>query len=172
MSMETSRAQRNTPPARMELSGDPTGRPTGRAGGAEKAGAPVCRLRILVVALALAASSMIPAAAPAQARPKVPHLGKTGDRLTRLAFSGKVQSLDTKHGVLNMTVPDREGTEMFPVKKHVEVVNADGAKLKLKALTPGTNVMLYYDQRGGEREVKQIIVLSAAPEKKKSPPPS
>lgn len=117
---------------------------------------------------------MIPASAPAQTRRKVPIVGKTSGGPVHQAFSGKVQSLDLKHGVLNMTVPQGEGMEIFPVKKHVPVADPDGAKLGLKALKPGTSIIIYYEQKGAEREVKQIVVLSsgAGEAKKKSPPPS
>ena len=42
---------------------------------------------------------------------------------------------------------------------------ANGDRLKLEELQPGTNVIVYYDQRGEQRSVKDIVVLQAAPAK-------
>jgi hypothetical protein len=131
-------------------------------------------MQVAALAAVLVAGGVIPGTAAAQSRSKVPILGKISGGTTHQAFSGKIQSLDSKRRILNMSVPERQGTVMFPIKKRVPVVSADGSKLKLKALKPGASLLIYYDQKGGAREVKQIIVLSPAPEKteKKSPPRS
>jgi hypothetical protein len=90
----------------------------------------------------------------------------------RQAFSGKVQSLDMKRKILNVNTVQGQDTEIFEVNKGVRVASAGGEKLKLKSLLPGTNVLIYFEQKGDQRTVKEIIVLAAgaAEEKKVSPP--
>jgi hypothetical protein len=63
---------------------------------------------------------------------------------------------------------------VFPVKKGVRVSAANGARLKLDTLKPGTNVLVYYEQKAEKRTVTEIIVLSpgASAEKNKPTPPS
>ncbi len=109
-----------------------------------------------------------------QHKKKVPGLGKITGGPNRQAFSGKVASLDLERHLLNVNTVEGGNLEIFPVKKKVQVTTADGEKLKLIALTPGTNVIIYYEQRGDRRTVKNIVVLAAGAdeEKKKSPPPS
>lgn len=119
-------------------------------------------------------SLLCPARAQEQRRRKVPVLDKITSGPSRQAFSGKVQSLDLERNLLNVNTVQGGNTEIFPVKKGVRVALADGGKLKLTALTPGTNVIIYYEQKGDRRTVKEIVVLMASPseEKKKTPPPS
>jgi 3-dehydroquinate synthase class II len=50
------------------------------------------------------------------------------------------------------------------------VVTADGDKLKLSKLKPGTDVIVYYDQKGDHRAVTEIVVLVGGAAKKKTPP--
>lgn len=128
--------------------------------------APARLMPLLALAAALVAGAMIPTLARAQYHPKAPGRNKLSGGATRQAFSGKIKSLDIKQGILNMTVPDRDGIVMFPIRKHVSVRNADGSKRKLKSLKPGASLLIYYDQKSGGREVKQIIVLAPAPPKK------
>ncbi len=139
-----------------------------------KAGGPPCLKASLALAAVLMTAALLPLPAAAQSRSKVPILGKISGGASRQAFSGKLQSLDAKRRILNMTVPDREGTVMFPLKKHVAVVSADGTKMKLKNLKPGASLLIYYQVKGGERDVKQIIMLSPPPAKaeKHAPPAS
>jgi len=104
---------------------------------------------------------------------KVPGLDKITSGTNQQAFSGKVQSLDVDHHVLNVNTVQGGVTEIFPLTKKVHVSTADGDRLKLEALTPGTNVLIYYEQKGDKRTVKEIVVLSAAAaEAKKASPPS
>lgn len=92
---------------------------------------------------------------------------------SRLAFSGKVQSLDLEHNVLNVNTVQGGNMEIFPVKKNVRVSTVDGAKMKLTELKPGADVIIYYEQKGDRRNVKDIVVLaSGGREEKKPPPPS
>jgi hypothetical protein len=60
-------------------------------------------------------------------------------------------------------------TEIFPVTKSVRVETASGEKLKLQSLAPGTNVLIYYEQKGDQRTVRQIVILAAAPAEEKKP---
>jgi len=91
---------------------------------------------------------------------------------THVAFSGNIQSIDLEHELLNLN-PVRGGdVEIFPVKKGVHVSGPGGEKLKLKSLTPGTNVIVYYDQKGPKRTVTQIVVLASESGGGKKPHPT
>jgi hypothetical protein len=105
---------------------------------------------------------------------KVPGIDKITSGSSRLAFNGNVLSLDEKHELLSVNTVQGGTTEVFPVKKGVRVSAANGAKLKLDTLKPGTNVLVYYEQKAEKRTVTEIIVLSqdASPGKKKPTPPS
>jgi hypothetical protein len=105
---------------------------------------------------------------------KVPVLDKINSGPSEQAFNGTVQSLDVRHSLLNVNTVQGSDTEIFPIKKSVHVSTATGGKLKLAALTPGTNVLIYYEQKGDRRTVKNIVVLRETPPKKEkqSPPPS
>lgn len=137
------------------------------------------RRAILAASLAVAALSAglaLPREALAQqgVGRKIPIIKKIEGGSFRQAFTGKVESLDTERKILNMKAAEGGGTEIFPVKKDVEVRTADGEKLKLSQLKSGFNVIIYYQQKGNRRTVKEIIVLAAGAEesKKKPPPPS
>ena len=86
-------------------------------------------------------------------------------------FTGTVQSLDMKEQVLSVTATRGDDTEIFPIKKNVHVSTADGKKLTLASLAPGTTVLVNYEQKGDRRTVKQIVVI-ASPAETKSPPSS
>ena len=110
---------------------------------------------------------------------KVPVLDKLNSGPTQQAFTGIIQSLDLGHSLLNVNGVQGGATEIFPVKKTIHVAGADGARLKLETLKPGTNVLIYYEQKGDRRTVKDIVVLRAAPprpapaaKEAKSTPPS
>ena len=105
---------------------------------------------------------------------KVPGIDKITSGSSRLAFSGNVLSLDEKHELLSVNTVQGGTTEVFPVKKGVRVSAANGKKLTLDTLTPGTNVLVYYEQKAEKRTVTEIIVLSAGanPGKNKPTPPS
>jgi len=114
-----------------------------------------------------------PTGAQDQRKRKVPGLDKVTSGSSHLAFSGKVQSVDLEHSVLNVNTVQGGTTEIFPLKKGIHISTADGEKLKVAALTSGVNVIVYYEQKGDRRTVKQIVVLAShAPEGKKSPPRS
>jgi hypothetical protein len=110
--------------------------------------------------------------AQVERKPKVPGLDKVIGGASRGAFSGKVQSVDLKDKVLNVVSAGGQNTEIFPITKKVQVASADGERLNLKSLAPGTNVLVYYSQRGDRRQVKQIVVLVASPPSEKVHPKS
>jgi hypothetical protein len=131
---------------------------------------------LIVLALGLAAiAGMISADAQDERRSRVPALGKTAGGPSRQAFSGKVQSVDLKRNLLKVDTVEGGVTEIFPVKKRTPVSMADGTKIELQKLAPGTSVIVYYEQKEDRRSVTEIVVLAASAgedRKKKSPPPS
>ncbi len=127
---------------------------------------------ILAFALAIIAG-LVPGRAQEERKRKIPGMDKITSGPSRQAFSGKVQSLDLGRKLLNMNTVQGGNTEVFPVSKGVKVATADGKKLKVTALEAGTNVIIYYEQKGDQRTVKQIVVLApSTAQEKKSPPPS
>lgn len=106
-----------------------------------------------------------------QRKTKVPVLDKiTSGGPTRQQFSGIVRSIDLESEILNVDTIKGNTTEIFPIKKKVHVVTADGSKLKLTKLKPGANVLVYYEQKGDHKTVTEIIVLAGGAVKKKTPP--
>ena len=93
---------------------------------------------------------------------------------TRQAFTGKVQSVDNKLKVLNMKSEEGTGTEIFPLKKNVEVRTVEGVRRELSDLKPGSSVTIFYEFKGNQREIKKIIMLTpgTTEARKKSAPPS
>ncbi len=84
------------------------------------------------------------------------------------AFSGAVQSLNRKLKVLNVTTHHGRDTQIFPIRSRTRVETLDGKRLTLKSLVPGTNVLIYYSEHGGQRSIQQVIVLESPPGKKKT----
>jgi hypothetical protein len=106
-----------------------------------------------------------------QRKSKVPVLDKiTSGGPTHQQFSGIVRSVDLGSEVLNVDTAKGNATEIFPIKKKVHVVTADGDKLKLTKLRPGASVLIYYEQKGDRKTVTQIVVLAGGAVKKKIPP--
>ncbi|MGH9396985.1 MAG: hypothetical protein ACRD18_09075 [Terriglobia bacterium] len=110
--------------------------------------------------------ALAPLAATAQelGRKKLPGLSKiesTGP--TKGVFTGGVQTMDSRSKVLEVSSADGANSAIFPITKKVRVSSIEGHKLKLAALTPGTNVIVHYQQQGGRRTVQEIIVLTKAP---------
>jgi len=105
-----------------------------------------------------------------QHKSKIPVFDKiTSGGTSHQEFSGIVKSVDLKSEVLNVDSIQGNDTEIFPIKKKVQVFTADGDKLKLAKLKPGTNVLVYYEQKGDHKTVTQIVVLAGGA-KKKTPP--
>lgn len=102
-------------------------------------------------------------------KPKIPGLDKIIAANEHLMFTGTVKSVDEKHSTMSI---DGEGgtTEIFPIKHGTHVETADGFKKRLEILSPGTRVMVYYDQRADRRTVTRIE-LFASESKKKEPQP-
>jgi len=106
-----------------------------------------------------------------QRKTKVPVLDKiTSGGPTHQQFNGIVRSIDLESKVLNVDAIKGNATEIFPIKKKIHVVTADGGKLKLTKLKPGTNVLVNYEQRGDHKTVTGIVVLAGGAVKKKTPP--
>lgn len=108
-------------------------------------------------------------AAPAQEeKPKLPGLDKIISANEHLAFTGTVKSVDEKRNVLSIDSVEGGTTEIFPIKHSTHVMTADGFRKRLDVLSPGTRVIVYYDQRADRRMVTRIE-LFASESKKKEP---
>lgn len=98
---------------------------------------------------------------------KVPIVGKLTSSNGRQAYSGRVKSLDLKQKILNVNSLHGRESEIFPLKKNVRVESLSGDRMNLKALKPGTTVLIYFNQRSGERTIRNIVVLSSGKEQAK-----
>ncbi len=103
---------------------------------------------------------------------KIPVVGKFTPGPGRQAFSGTVQSLDMKQKVLIVNSRQTQDSEIFPIRKTVQVEALNGKKSGLKALKPGTSVLIYFEQKRGQRRVKNIIVLKSSKRKSQHAPDS
>ncbi len=103
-----------------------------------------------------------------QEKNKLPIVGKLAPGNHQQAYSGKIQSLDMKRKILNVNSLHGQDTEIFPVKKNMHVEGINGNRLNLSALTPGATVLIYFNQKSGERTVKNIVVLSSSKKQAKS----
>lgn len=110
------------------------------------------------------------ALAQQEEKPKIPGLDKIISANEHLAFTGTVKSVDEKHNVLSINSVEGGNTEIFPIKHSTHVETADGFRKKLDVLSPGTRVIVYYDQRSDHRTVTRIE-LFASESKKKEPQP-
>lgn len=122
-----------------------------------------------LLATVVAAILMLVSAAPAQEeKPKIPGLDKIISSQEHLAFTGSIKSVDEKHNTLSVNSVEGGNTEIFPIKHSTHVLTADGYRKKLDVLSPGTHVIVYYDQRADHRTVTRIELL-ASESKKKEP---
>jgi hypothetical protein len=98
-------------------------------------------------------------------KPKIPGLDKIIAANEHLAFTGTVKSVDEKHNIISI---DAEGgtTEVFPIKHSTHVMTSDGYRKRLEVLSPGTRVIVYYDQRADRRTVTRIELFSSETQKK------
>ena len=138
-------------------------------------GRQACSPAAYAVALILAIVFGFSAAqAQDQRRRKIPVVDKITSGAYRQAFSGKLETMDLKRHVLEVDALEGKGMEIFPVKKGISVSTAGGEKLKLNELRPGNNIIIYYEQKGDRRTVKEIVVLAAGAdeENRKTSPPS
>lgn len=105
---------------------------------------------------------------------KVPVVDKLTTAASHQAFDGTVQSINKKQKILNVNTMEGGNTEIFPLRSGIRIETVAGEKRSLDSLTPGTNVMVYFDQKNGERKVTKIEVLlppvPARHVKKPSPP--
>jgi hypothetical protein len=122
-------------------------------------------------ALLVLAILIFSGAAPAQQeKPKVPGLDKIIAANEHLMFTGKVKMLDEQHNSLSVSSVEGSDTEIFPIKHSTRVLTSDGFRKKLNVLTPGTQIIVYYDQRADRRSITQIELYTS--ETKKKEPPS
>jgi len=121
----------------------------------------------LRVAVVVPAILLLVCAAPAQEeKPKIPGLDKIISANEHLAFTGTVKSVDEKHNILSVSSVEGGATEIFPIKHSTRVLTADGFRKKLDVLSPGTHVIVYYDQRADHRTVTHIDLLASEIKKK------
>lgn len=112
-------------------------------------------------------------AAPVHAqerKSKLPIVSKLSSGNRQQAYSGKVQSLNLKDRVLSVSSLHGQQSEFFPIKKKVRVESPGGKKMTLGALTPGTAVLIYFDQKSGQRTIRNIVVLSSGESQGKGKP--
>jgi hypothetical protein len=121
------------------------------------------RLAVVVPAILLL---VCVAAAQQEEKPKIPGLDKIIAANEHLAFNGTVKSLDEKHNTLSISSVEGADTEIFPIKHSTHVETIDGFRKKLDVLSPGTRVIVYYDQRADHRTVTRIELLASEPKKK------
>ncbi|MGA8184129.1 MAG: hypothetical protein WB819_10870 [Terriglobia bacterium] len=91
-------------------------------------------------------------------------MGKLTSGNTRQAYSGKIKSLDLKQKILNVDSLHGRESEIFPFKRNVRVESLNGNRMNLKVLKPGTTVLIYFNQKSGERTIRNIVVLSSGKE--------
>ncbi len=120
------------------------------------------------VAVAFLAVFLVPHSAPAQddEKPKLPGIDKIISANEHLMFTGTVKNLDEKHNFLSVSSVEGEDTEIFPIKHSTHVETADGFRKKLAILSPGTRIMVYYDQRADHRTVTNIQLFTSESKKK------
>jgi len=124
--------------------------------------------QVVFMALALLTGSL--ACAQQEGKPKLPVIDKIGSGISHQAFSGIVESLDTKHNLLNVNAVEGGTSETFPIKKNTHVTTVGGALRKVSDLVPGSDVIVYFDERAEHRSVTRIEILPQ--ESKKQAPPS
>ncbi len=127
----------------------------GRAAKCSEAGLLVgCAVALLVFSVAA------PGQQGAGPRSKIPMVNKIDSYSpTRAAFTGSIQMLNRKMKVLGVNGAAGQSAAIFPLGKKVKISSVSGTKLKWAALTPGTNVIVYYQVLRGRRTVQQIVVL-------------
>jgi hypothetical protein len=137
----------------------------------------LCNLTLVAVLAAIVLPSGVPnarAQQPDDHKRKVPIVDKITSTNGQEAFSGSIQSVDLKTSLLQVHSTADNTDEYFPLKKTVHVANAGGDRVTLDSLKPGVSVLVYYEQKGDHRAIKEIVVLGNAAEtpKAKPAPPS
>jgi hypothetical protein len=105
-------------------------------------------------------------AAAQQEKPKVPGLDKIIAANEHLCFTGTIKSVDEKRNVLTLNSVEGSDTEIFPIKHGMHVLTSDGYRKRLDVLAPGTQVIVYYDQRSDRRMVTRIELFNSESKKK------
>jgi hypothetical protein len=126
-------------------------------------------LRIGLSAMLVAAALLIAVrVSPAQddEKTKIPGLDKIISNNEHLCFTGSVKSVDEKHNIMSVNSVEGADTEIFPIKHGTHVETADGFRKRLDTLTPGTRVIVYYDQRSDHRTVTRIELYDSETKKK------
>lgn len=116
--------------------------------------------------IAVILSSGLTVRAQQEEKPKVPGLDRIIAEEEHLAFTGTVKSVDQKRNIITIDSIEGSDTEIFPIKHSTYVLGTDGYKKRLAILAPGTNVIVYYDQRADRRMVTRIEMLARASKKK------
>ena len=81
-------------------------------------------------------------------------------------FTGKIKSIDLDHNTMSVGSVEGSDTEIFPVKRSTHVLTSDGFRKKIDILSPGTQVIIYYDQRSDRRSVTHIDLYTSETKKK------
>lgn len=139
------------------------GLPPGRAAGGALA------FLLLLAAGAFIFCRALPLHAQDQS-PKIPIISKLKSGNHQQAFTGTIQSLDLKQKILNVDSLHGHDTAIFPFKKNVRIENLNGSRMNVAKLAPGMSVLIYFDQKSGERRIKNIIVLSSGKKQAKGKP--
>ncbi|HET7214910.1 MAG TPA: hypothetical protein VFL79_15065 [Terriglobia bacterium] len=101
---------------------------------------------------------------------KMPIVGKLTSPNDRQAYSGKIQSVDLKEKILNVDSLHGQESEIFPFKKNVRIESLGGGRMDIKSLQPGATVLIYFNQKSGERTIRNIVVLSSGKEQARDKP--
>jgi hypothetical protein len=99
-------------------------------------------------------------------KPKVPGLDKIIAANEHLMFTGKIKSIDLDHNTMSVSSVEGSDTEIFPVKHSTHVLTSDGFRKRIDILSPGTQVIVYYDQRSDHRTVTHIDLYTSETKKK------
>lgn len=134
----------------------------GRAGSARIfSGRFFSRFGQTLLALGLTALLTFSAHSQDERSTRAPDVGRVGGT-SRLAFSGVVTTVDLDKKLLHVDTVEGTFTEIFPLKKGFEISSARGGRMKVEELKPGMNVIVYYRQKGGRRNVTEIMVIGTA----------
>jgi hypothetical protein len=122
------------------------------------------RMSVVLMAVCAFALWQAPPLHAQDRKSKMPIVGKLTSPSDREAYSGKIQSIDMKQKILSVDSLHDQDSEIFPFKKNVRVESLDGGRMDLRALKPGTTVLIYFNQKSGERTIRNIVVLGSGKE--------
>lgn len=101
---------------------------------------------------------------------KIPIVSKLTSGKRQQAFSGTIESLDLKQKILNVHSLHGHNTAIFPFKKNVRIEGVGGNRMNVADLAPGMSILIYFNQKSGERKIRNIIVLSSGKKQTKGKP--